>query len=241
MLHERLIKHYTSFNQVANNRTRSKRDHFLSWFSDHFAHRNSTELPTYVSCHLSSFPLQFLFVSRKGTRDESNHHTLPPEADPATALAQRAMDPRYPLPIVAPEATTKSKPCLLRFRQGAFRFGGPVLPVLLRYKYRHFNPRWGVEYSTPFHVWRLMSQFVNHVEVEVLPPYFPSEEEKQNPAMYAENVRRAMAEALGVPMVDEVSDSIAKCWIRILNFSVVLISIRKKTEACMIPGRSLMV
>jgi lysophosphatidylcholine acyltransferase/lyso-PAF acetyltransferase len=35
------------------------------------------------------------------------------------------------------------------------------------------------------------------MEVRVLPPYVPSEAEKHNPELYADNVRRAMATALG--------------------------------------------
>ena len=50
---------------------------------------------------------------------------------------------RFPLLAIAPEATTKAQPCLLKFRRGAFSAGQPVCPVLLRYRYRHFNPgRW---------------------------------------------------------------------------------------------------
>lgn len=47
---------------------------------------------------------------------------------------------RFPLLAIAPEATTKAQPCLLKFRRGAFSAGQPVCPVLLRYRYRHFNP-----------------------------------------------------------------------------------------------------
>lgn len=56
----------------------------------------------------------------------------------ASAVVARC---RFPLVAIAPEATTKAKPCLLRFRRGAFSVGHPVCPVLLRYRYRHFNPR----------------------------------------------------------------------------------------------------
>ena len=37
---------------------------------------------------------------------------------------------------------------------------------------------------------RIQSQFINLVNVEVLPPYMPSQEEKQDPRLYADNVRR---------------------------------------------------
>lgn len=104
--------------------------------------------------------LQFLFVERRGSSDKSNRFTL--QSDPLEAITRRAADPRFPLFFIAPEATTKAQRCLLKFRRGAFSTGQPVVPVLLRYRYTHFNPGWGIAF-TPLHVWRLMSQFVNHV------------------------------------------------------------------------------
>lgn len=47
---------------------------------------------------------------------------------------------------------------------------------------------------------RMLCQFVNDVEVEVLPPYMPSPEEQQNPTLYAANVRNVYAAASGLPL-----------------------------------------
>jgi len=47
-----------------------------------------------------------------------------------------------------------------------------------------------------------MTQFSTYCELEFLPVYIPSEEEKQNPKLYAKNVRDVMAKALDVPIVD---------------------------------------
>lgn len=149
---------------------------------------------------LFGIALQLFFVERKGSGDRANRHVL--RGDAVAAIAQRAADRRFPLLALAPEATTKAKPCLLRFRRGAFAPGQPVCPVLLRYRYRRFNPSWGVCF-TPFHVYRLLAQFVNHLEIEVLPPYHPSDEELQDWALYAENVRQLMGRRLGVPLVDQ--------------------------------------
>lgn len=44
--------------------------------------------------------------------------------------------------------------------------------------------------SSLWHFMRIQSQFINLVTVEVLPPYMPSQEEKQDPRLYADNVRR---------------------------------------------------
>ena len=57
---------------------------------------------------------------------------------------------------------------------GAFVSGQPVLPVLLRYKARHLNLGWGMVY-TPWHFFRMCTQFVNHLEMDILEPYVPSE------------------------------------------------------------------
>uniref|UniRef100_A0A8B9IVF8 Lysophosphatidylcholine acyltransferase 1 n=1 Tax=Amazona collaria TaxID=241587 RepID=A0A8B9IVF8_9PSIT len=51
-------------------------------------------------------------------------------------------------------------------------------------------------------LWLTLCQLHNSVEIEFLPVYIPSEEERKNPVLYANNVRRVMAEALGVPVTD---------------------------------------
>ena len=40
------------------------------------------------------------------------------------------------------------------------------------------------------------------MEVEYLPVYYPSEEEKKNPALYSRNVRAKMATALNIPVTE---------------------------------------
>ena len=121
------------------------------------------------------------------------------------------------------------------------RAGRPVCPVLITYRFRHFNPHWGIVYS-PLHVYRLLAQvratpachaqhgrrptsqrasqptrhsacarvpppaprqLVNRVEVEVLPPEHPAEEERLHPHLFSGRVRRLMAQRLGVPLVDQ--------------------------------------
>lgn len=43
------------------------------------------------------------------------------------------------------------------------------------------------------HVFLLLCQIVNYMEVIRLPVYYPSEEEKEDPKLYANNVRKLMA------------------------------------------------
>lgn len=42
-------------------------------------------------------------------------------------------------------------------------------------------------------LWRTLTKGFSNVEVEYLPVYVPSEEEKQNPKLYAKNVQKVMS------------------------------------------------
>ncbi len=54
--------------------------------------------------------------------------------------------------------------------------------------------------SSFWHFLRGQTQFINLADIEVLPPYMPSAEERADPRLYAENVRRLMAERLGAQL-----------------------------------------
>uniref|UniRef100_A0A0A9CSG0 JD1 n=1 Tax=Arundo donax TaxID=35708 RepID=A0A0A9CSG0_ARUDO len=43
------------------------------------------------------------------------------------------------------------------------------------------------------HIFLLLCQFVNYLEVVRLPVYYPSEQEKDDPKLYANNVRKLIA------------------------------------------------
>ncbi|KAH6945680.1 hypothetical protein HPB50_009604 [Hyalomma asiaticum] len=73
--------------------------------------------------------------------------------------------------IIFPEGTCTNRSCLITFKQGAFVPGVPVQPVLIRYPNELY-----------------------------LPVYVPSEREKKDPKLYAENVRCLMAKALRIPL-----------------------------------------
>ena len=55
-------------------------------------------------------------------------------------------------------------------------------------------------------LWLTLCQLHTRVEVEFLPVYQPSEAEKANPKLYAYNVRKIMADALGIPFTDHTYD-----------------------------------
>ncbi|XP_039027100.1 lysophospholipid acyltransferase LPEAT1-like isoform X1 [Hibiscus syriacus] len=106
-----------------------------------------------------------------------------------------------PMMMLFPEGTTTNGDFLLPFKTGAFLAGAPVVPVILRYPYQRFSPAWD-SISGVRHVVFLLCQFVNHLEVTWLPVYHPSQQEKDNPQLYANNVRKLMAAEVGLILSD---------------------------------------
>ncbi|XP_073141872.1 lysophospholipid acyltransferase LPEAT1 isoform X2 [Henckelia pumila] len=94
--------------------------------------------------------------------------------------------------MLFPEGTTTNGDYILPFKSGAFLAKAPVLPVILRYPYQRFSPAWD-SISGVRHLIYLLCQFVNYIDVTKLPVYCPSEQEKEDPKLYAENVRKLMA------------------------------------------------
>ena len=161
--------------------------------------------------------LQYIFISRAGSDDKPNKSTCT-TLEPQEAVTKRSCEAEdFPVFALATEATTKPKPCLLKFRKGSFVPGKPVVPVLLKYPCRHFNVGWGIPFSDALHVWRFLSQIVHHCEIEILNPYQPSIEEQNDPILFAENVRKLMGKWLDVDLVD--SDVKEECHLRKMGIS----------------------
>lgn len=113
--------------------------------------------------------------------------------------ASRASEFGLPL-LLFPEGENNNQSALLPFRKGAFLFGLPVQPVAIRYPYTFCNPAF-LEQSPLSLLYRCCCQFFQRAEFEFLPLYKPSPEEKANPELYAENVRRAIAQRLDCALV----------------------------------------
>lgn len=114
---------------------------------------------------------------------------------------------KWPQIIIFPEGTCTNRSCLINFKSGAFYPGTPVQPVLIRYPNQLDTVTWTWEGPGAFALlWYTLCQFRTNVEIEFLPVYTPSEEEKKNAALFASNVRAKMAEALGVPVTDHSYD-----------------------------------
>ncbi|XP_036912050.1 lysophospholipid acyltransferase LPCAT4 isoform X3 [Sturnira hondurensis] len=102
-----------------------------------------------------------------------------------------------------PEGTCSNKKALLKFKPGAFIAGVPVQPVLIRYPNSLDTTSWAWRGPGVLKVlWLTASQPCSIVDVEFLPVYHPSPEESRDPTLYANNVQRVMAQALGIPATE---------------------------------------
>lgn len=128
-------------------------------------------------------------------------------------MHQQGNDALPPRLLIFTEGTTSNGRSLLRFHRGAFCTEMPVQPVVLRYRWRKFNPSICNRVNTIFWWMAAQAQLYQVAEAIHLPPYVPTEAEKQGSELYAENVRRVMAAACNLihgedndPMRLELSD-----------------------------------
>jgi len=147
-----------------------------------------------------------LLVDRTGK--ESRKQTI-------EEIKRRAQNSNGSQMMMFPEGTLNNQRALFSFKTGPFIPGVPVQPVCFRVPYTHFNPCWtGEAVGGPNLTdlcWRTLSQFVNRCEVKILPVYIPSEEEKNDPVLYGNNVRDLMAKTLDLPVSDASFDDYKEC------------------------------
>ncbi|XP_076016059.1 lysophosphatidylcholine acyltransferase 1 isoform X1 [Genypterus blacodes] len=109
---------------------------------------------------------------------------------------------QWPQIMIFPEGTCTNRSGIILFKPGAFIPGLPVQPVVLRYPNKLDTVTWTWRGPAASKIlWLTLCQIHNPMEIEYLPVYTPSEEEKENPALFARNVRQVMAEALGLPLI----------------------------------------
>ncbi|XP_037061979.1 lysophosphatidylcholine acyltransferase 2 isoform X1 [Peromyscus leucopus] len=124
----------------------------------------------------------------------------------------------WPQILVFPEGTCTNRSCLITFKPGAFIPGVPVQPILLRYPNKLDTVTWTWQgYTLSGKHWdqQLLElaqslqlcvltfcQLFTRVEVEFMPVQVPSDEEKNDPVLFASRVRNLMAEALAIPVTD---------------------------------------
>ncbi|KTG02749.1 hypothetical protein cypCar_00037235 [Cyprinus carpio] len=114
--------------------------------------------------------------------------------------------------LMFPEGTTTNGQALIKFKPGAFLAGVPVQPVLLHYPGEPDTVRWTWKGLTWLGtLWHTTSQIYTSVTVEFLPVYTPSQEEKQNPDLYAENVQKLMANLTDAHVETVMNDVLDSC------------------------------
>ena len=151
---------------------------------------------------------QGIFVSRdsKESREECKME-----------ITRRVNSPLdWPQFLIFPEGTTSNRKALMAFKPGGFLAGAPVQPVLIRYHLPHDTVSWTWDQPHGFVACFLFTicQVWNEVELQYLEPHLPTEEEKQDPLLFANNVRREMASALGVPVCDMTFEDIKQKYSR---------------------------
>lgn len=170
--------------------------------SNHVSHMDilyhmSSSFPSFVAKRsVGKLPLVGLISKCLGCvyvqRESKSSDTKGVSAVVNERIQEAHRDKSAPMMMLFPEGTTTNGDYLLPFKTGAFLAKAPVLPVILKYPYERFSPAWD-SISGVRHVILLLCQFVNYMTVTRLPVYYPSQEEKDNPKLYAENVRRLMA------------------------------------------------
>ncbi|XP_054462039.1 lysophosphatidylcholine acyltransferase 1 [Anoplopoma fimbria] len=133
----------------------------------------------------------------------------------------------WPQIMIFPEGTCTNRSGLILYKAGAFIPGLPVQPVVLRYPNKLDTISWTWRGPGAFKIlWLTLCQPHNPLEIEYLPIYTPSNEEKENPALFANNVRKLMAKALDVPLTDLSFDdreiSLSRGPLRIHDYSSLL-------------------
>ncbi|KFW92530.1 Lysophosphatidylcholine acyltransferase 2, partial [Phalacrocorax carbo] len=112
-----------------------------------------------------------------------------------TEITKRALSRgQWPQILIFPEGTCTNRSCLITFKQGAFVPRVPVQPVLLRYPNKLDTVTWTWQgYSLKELCLMTLCQLFTRVEVEFLPVHVPTEEEKNDPILFANRVRQTMA------------------------------------------------
>ncbi|CAH1188598.1 unnamed protein product [Phyllotreta striolata] len=123
-------------------------------------------------------------------------------------IVERAKsDMDWPQILIFPEGTCTNRSCLITFKPGAFYPGVPIQPVCIRYPNKVDTVTWTWDGPSVWKLlWLTLTQPYSNCEIEFLPVYTPSDEEKKDPKLFAKNVRAVMAKALGVPVTDYCYD-----------------------------------
>ncbi|KAL5105999.1 Lysophosphatidylcholine acyltransferase [Taenia crassiceps] len=110
---------------------------------------------------------------------------------------------KWPQVLIFPEGTCTNRSCLINYKQGAFTVGCPVQPAILRWGYAVDSITWTWDGPGVLELlWLTALQPYITLEIEFLPVYVPNDAEKEDPQLYAKNVRAVMAKAANLPTTE---------------------------------------
>lgn len=168
----------------------------------------------FIQAHMPSFVSRIENLSIPGFRGLAtatnsimvNRDAAASRTQTLDAIRSRAGDAEAEQLMLFPEGTCDFQRALFMFKKGAFEPGEPVQMACFAFPYKHFNMAWsgraagGNDFGDLF--LRMCCQFVNRCEVRFLPVYYPSEEEKKSPELYADHCQQMIAHVIGLPVSD---------------------------------------
>jgi len=117
--------------------------------------------------------------------------------------ARASKDWTGPPMMIFPEGVLTNGDALVQFKVGAFSCGQPVTPVCLKYSWRSYNPSGvGRNGHIGMAILRMMLQFANYCEIDIMDTYVPSAAETLDPKVFASNVREIIAKQLRIPVTE---------------------------------------
>ncbi|CAG9462829.1 unnamed protein product [Pedinophyceae sp. YPF-701] len=155
-----------------------------------------------------------LYVQREAKReDASTHGGTAPQREPSGGVAMQLRDHLLSLDdkrrrgewyapfLLFPEGTTTNGRGLIQFKRGPFIAGLPARPYFIQYHKCLVSPAWET-IGIKEHMWYMLAGLFHSATVTELPTYYPSEAERKDASLYAENFRQHMAKMAGVPTFD---------------------------------------
>ncbi|KAK3741162.1 hypothetical protein QZH41_011830, partial [Actinostola sp. cb2023] len=107
---------------------------------------------------------------------------------------------QWPHLLICPEGTCTNRTSLIHFKAGAFIPGCPVQPVCVKYISKPDIYSWVYDGPSGIELFLLiMCQLFHEAELEIMPVRTPTQQEVDNPKLFADNVRTEMARCLDVP------------------------------------------
>jgi len=152
---------------------------------------------------------QAIFVTREAK--ESREQTK-------FELVRRVQDDGWKQLLIFPEGTTTNRKALMAFKPGGFLPGAPVQPVVVHYQLPRGKDTVSWTWDQPHGFITCFTYTIctwkTPVIIEYLPPYVPSEPEKEDPMLFSANVRKVMGDTLKVPLCDLTFEDIKNKYAR---------------------------